>query len=99
MPGETNAAMASPCTKEKRLNGRDVNTSSRERDRKMQLLSFWHQRPDGQRTEKDVLVFYGQMERAFPHLLKRTGGDPYQNLKSDLEGHIEEPKTTERKKR
>ena len=68
-----------------------VKTGSRERERKTQLLSLWHQRPDTKRTERDVLVFYGEMERAFPHLLNRRGGDPYRNLISDLEGHIEEP--------
>ena len=67
-----------------------MKTSSRERERKAQLLSLWHQRPDGKRTEHDLALFYGEMERAFPHLLNRRGGDPYQALKSDLAGHIEE---------
>jgi hypothetical protein len=75
-----------------------VKTGSRERERKAQLLSRWHQRPDGKRTEHDVTVFYGEMERAFPHLLSRRGGDAYRNLKSDLKGHIEEPKAVERRK-
>jgi hypothetical protein len=64
----------------------------KDKERKTQLLSLWHQRPDGKRTENDVLAFYGEMERAFPQLLNRRGGDAYQNLKSDLQGHIEEPK-------
>jgi hypothetical protein len=51
-----------------------MKTSSRERERKAQLLSLWHQRPDGQRTENDVLGFYGEMERAFPQLLNRRSG-------------------------
>ena len=68
------------------------------RERKAQLLSLWHQRPNGKRTENDVTVFYGEMEIAFPHLLSRRGGDAYRNLKSDLKGHIEEPKAGERKK-
>jgi len=38
------------------------------------------------------------MERAFPHLLSRRGGDAYRNLKSELKGHIEEPKAVERRK-
>jgi hypothetical protein len=77
-----------------------VKTSSRERERKAQLLSLWHQRPDGKRTENDVLGFYGDMERAFPKLLnRRSGGDAYQNLISDLRGHIEEPKAAERERR
>ena len=65
-----------------------MSASDRERLRKAQLLSLWQQRPEGKRTEQDLMLFYGDMERAFPHLLKRTGGDAYQNLKSDLRGHI-----------
>ena len=62
------------------------------KDRKEQLLSLWKQRPEGKRMEDDVIEFYGEMERAFPHLLNRRKGDPYQNLHSDLKGHIEERK-------
>jgi hypothetical protein len=69
-----------------------VKTGSRELERKAQLLSLWHQRPSGKRTENDVLVFYGDMERAFPYLLNRRGGDAYQSLLSELQGHIELPK-------
>jgi hypothetical protein len=36
--------------------------------------------------------FLTVVERAFPHLLNRRHGDPYQNLHSDLKGHIEERK-------
>jgi len=61
-------------------------------ERKAQLLSLWLQRPESRRTENDVLNFYGDMEREFPHLLNRHGGDPYQNLKSELRGHIREKK-------
>ena len=68
-------------------------------ERKKQLLSLWYQRPDGKRTENDIPVFYGDMERAFPHLLKRRGGDAYQNLVSDLQGHIEKMKVAERNRR
>jgi hypothetical protein len=75
---------------EQRGGCKGVKTGSRERERKAQLLSLWHQRPDGKRTERDVLVFYGEMERAFPHLLNRRGGDAYRNLISELQGHIEE---------
>ncbi len=57
-----------------------------------QLRSLWRQRPDGKRTENDVIEFYGHMERTFPHLLNRRSGDPYQNLQSDLKDHIEERK-------
>jgi hypothetical protein len=71
-----------------------MKTSSRERERKAQLLSLWHQRPDGKRTENDVLGFYGEMERAFPQLLnRRSGGDAYQNLIAELRGHIDERRT------
>jgi hypothetical protein len=60
--------------------------------RREQLISLWTRRPDGKRTENDVVDFYGEMERDFPRLLNRRHGDPYQNLHSDLKGHIEERK-------
>ena len=61
----------------------------RERERMSQLLSLWHQRPDGKRTESDVAPFYRDMERAFPHLLRHRGGDPYRNLINDLREWLE----------
>jgi len=64
----------------------------RNKEQKAQLLSLWAQRQDGKRTENDIVAFYGEMERAFPHLLNRRNGDPYQSLQSDLKGHIEERK-------
>jgi hypothetical protein len=60
--------------------------------RREQLISLWTQRPDGKRTEDDVITFYGEMERDFPRLLNRRDGDPYHNLYRDLKGHIEERK-------
>jgi hypothetical protein len=72
----------------------------KEEERKAQILSLWHQRPDGKRTENDALAFYQDMERASPHLLnRRRGGDAYQNLISDLQDHMETPKATESKNR
>jgi hypothetical protein len=59
---------------------------------KARLLELWWDRPRGKRTEQDVLAFYGELERLHPELLSRRGGDPYQTLKSDLAGHIEERK-------
>jgi hypothetical protein len=64
-------------------------------ERKTRLLSLWLQRPESRRTEDDILNFYGDMERAFPHLLNRRGGDPYQSLKSELRGYIREKKIQE----
>jgi len=53
---------------------------ARERERRAQILSLWQQRASGKRTEEDVVVFYREMERSFPHLLSRQDGDPYQSL-------------------
>jgi len=61
----------------------------RERERMSQLLSLWQQRPDGKRTENDLALFYRDMETAFPHLLRRRGGDPYRNLINDLREWLE----------
>jgi hypothetical protein len=60
-------------------------------ERLPQLLFLWLQRPIEKRTENDVLIFYGELERGHPELLKRGKGDPYQQLKVDLHGHIHEP--------
>ena len=49
---------------------------------------MWLQRPEEKRTENQVLVFYGDLEKTRPELLKRGHGDPYQQLKVDLHGHI-----------
>jgi len=61
-----------------------------EREHKAQILSLWQPRAGGQRTEKDVVIFYGEMERAFPHLLSRQDGDPYRSLMRDLKGYVED---------
>ena len=63
----------------------------KDQERRARLLSLWAQRPDGKRTENDVLVFYGETERRFPQLLNRRRGDPYQDVQSVLKAHIEVP--------
>ena len=42
----------------------------KDQERKARLLSLWNL-PDGKRTENDVVMFYGEMERRFPQLLNR----------------------------
>jgi hypothetical protein len=71
-----------------------MKPSSRERarERKAQILSLWQKRPSGKRTEKDVVIFYGEMERSLPHLLSRQHGDAYQSLMRDLKGYVEQNK-------
>src|SRR5262249_23698251 len=64
----------------------------KDKERSARLLSLWTQRPDGKRTENDVVVFYREMEHRFPQLLNRRIGDPYQDLRGVLKGHIEEHK-------
>ena len=63
-----------------------------EQESQLRLLSLWTQRPDGKRTENDVVVFYREMEHRFPQLLNRRIGDPYQDLHRVLKPHIEERK-------
>lgn len=58
-------------------------------ERKGRMLTLWLMRPARKRREEDVLEFYGVLERLHPELLNRRGGDAYQNLISDLQGHIE----------
>jgi hypothetical protein len=61
-------------------------------ERQAQLLELWWHRAPGKRTEHDLMVFYGEMERTHPELLDRRGGDAYQNLQSDLHGYVKYPK-------
>jgi hypothetical protein len=58
-------------------------------ERQAQLLSLWLQRPPHRRTGNDLLIFYGELGRTHPELLKRGNGDPYQQLKVDLRSHID----------
>ena len=60
----------------------------KDQERKALLLSVWLQRPADKRTSRDLFVFYGEIERTRPELLKRGHGDPYQQLKVDLRGYI-----------
>ena len=59
-------------------------------DLEPQIVSEWLKRPAGKRTEKDILVFYGDIVQSKPYLLSfRASGDKYQHLKSILRHHIE----------
>jgi hypothetical protein len=61
----------------------------RDRKRRAQVLSLWLRRPPAKRTGSDVLMFYSELFTSRPELLKQGEGDPYQQLKVDLHGHIE----------
>jgi len=56
-------------------------------ERQAQLLSLWLQRPPDKRSSNDAFAFYGELARTHSDLLKRGQGDPYQQLKVDLQGH------------
>ncbi len=58
-------------------------------ERLAQVLSLWLKRPTEKRTDNDVLSFYGWLEQNRPELLNRRHGDPYQQLKVDLRGHVQ----------
>jgi hypothetical protein len=63
---------------------------TRDAERLSVLRGLWLTRSVEKRTDNDVLAFYGWLEQYRPDLLNRKNGDPYQNLKSDLRGHIQE---------
>ena len=63
--------------------------AGRDEQRRSQLIALWRKRAAEKRPEDDILAFYGELEREHPQLLKRGRGDPYQQLKVDLRGHIE----------
>jgi len=54
------------------------------------IINEWLKRPNGKRTEADILKFYGYLSKNRPSLLNfRTGiKDKYQALKSILEKYI-----------
>ena len=59
-------------------------------ERRRRVVDLFLQRqPPEKRTENDVLVFHGWCQESRPELLKRSHGDSYQQLKSDLRGYIQ----------
>lgn len=55
------------------------------------IVQEWlRQQPAGQRTEDQILAFYGRLQRDNPQLLAfRASGDKYQVLKTILRNQIE----------
>ena len=61
----------------------------KEDERIARLRQVWlQQRPKEKATENDVIAFYGWLEHNRPELLSRRNGDPYWNLKRDLQNHV-----------
>ena len=54
------------------------------------IIQLWLKRPANARTGNDVLIFYGELEKAGWPMLDdfRPKGDKYQALKSILRDHI-----------
>jgi hypothetical protein len=53
------------------------------------IVKEWLKRPVEQRTENDLLAFYGQLQTEDLYLLSfKCSGDKYQRMKSILKGHI-----------
>lgn len=62
---------------------------TRRADLEREIIREWLRRPGDQRTENDVLAFYGELARDRPDLLAfRATGDKYQTLQSILRRHI-----------
>jgi hypothetical protein len=59
-----------------------------DKERQARVRELWLERPAEQRTGNGVMAFYGYLEKNHPELLKRSHGDPYQQLKTDLRGLI-----------
>lgn len=59
-------------------------------DLKPLMLEKWLERPVGERTGNDLLIFYGELEKSHSILLDfKCPGDKFQYLKTILKGHIE----------
>jgi len=55
--------------------------------RKTEVRKLFVERiPPGGRIGNNLLKFYGWLERNYPELLPEEKGDPYERVKSDLEG-------------
>ena len=53
------------------------------------LISKWLERPIDKRTENDILIFYGELEKQnSPFLSFKSSSDKYQMLKTILRNHI-----------
>ena len=65
-------------------------SKSRTSDVERRIIRLWLGRPADQRTGNDVLIFYGELERAgWPQLDGfRPKGDRYQALRSVLGDYI-----------
>jgi hypothetical protein len=48
----------------------------KERERQLQVLSLWLQRPPGKRTGNDLVMFYGELLTSRRELLMKGRGDP-----------------------
>ena len=59
-------------------------------ERIRRLIPLWLKRPENQRTEKDLVIFYRWLEENHPELLKRHNDDEFRQLKADLQDYIRE---------
>ena len=57
----------------------------KQNERKAQLLSLWKQRPNGKRTQNDVVAFYAEMER-LSSLARPPKGRPVSESTKPSEG-------------
>ena len=63
-----------------------ANKKDPEAVRVARVRQLWEARQLKERTGMQVLIFYGWLKEHYPDLLKRGHGDPYQHLKSELNG-------------
>jgi len=65
-----------------------MNDRQHENMRRHQVRTLWKQRPEGDRSGHDLLVFYLELMRDKPELLP-PGADSHDDLRDDLHGLIE----------
>jgi len=64
-----------------------MRTSAKEHERINMVRQLWLERyKEGDRTGWNVMAFHRWLELNRSELLRRKGGDSYQQLKSDLNG-------------
>ena len=60
-------------------------------DAKKAIIELWLQRPNGERRQRDLMLFYPQLEQEHHDLLNfRCVGDKWQTFKLFLQDHLED---------
>lgn len=58
-------------------------------EREQELVNLWLQKPESERTNDHITLFYGWLQQNHPELVSfECGMDPYQLVKTSICGHV-----------